>query len=185
VRILSDGFEVEERMTLEGEVYVHGQLAERLWALNDVIVEKLAPGRLIKLAVAIDGVPFTSFAADGLVVATPTGSTAYSFSAHGPIVAPGLDCVVLTPVSAHMLFDRSIVVGPRDVISITVLPDPDAVSLSLDGRKGIELITGAEVRVHGGSKRVRLAKVSGEPFWSLVRTKFGLRSSTEASGADL
>jgi NAD+ kinase len=178
--ILEHGFDTEERMTLEGEVCTDGRVSERLWALNDVIVEKLSPGRLINLGVTIGGAPFTSFGADGLIVATPTGSTAYSFSAHGPVVSPTLDCVLLTPVSAHMLFDRSIVVGPREEICITVLPDPDAVSLSLDGRKGMELVTGAEVRVRGGSTRVRLAKLGAKPFWTLVRTKFGLKGAGEA-----
>lgn len=173
-RICSEGFEVEERMTLEGEVLVAGRAAERLWALNDVIVVKLSPGRLIKLAVSIDGEPFTVFACDGLIVATPTGSTAYSFSAHGPVVSPRLDCLVLTPVSPHRLFDRAIVVGPAETIAITVLPDPDAAALSADGRKGIELAAGTEVRIRAGPRRLRLAKVEPAPFWRLVREKFGL-----------
>ncbi|MCA1832041.1 MAG: NAD(+)/NADH kinase [Actinomycetota bacterium] len=178
-KILADGFEVEERMTLEGEVFTAGEVIERLWALNDIIVEKLSPGRMIKLGVAINSVPFTSFGADGLIVATPTGSTAYSFSAHGPVISPSLDCMVLTPVSAHMLFDRSIVVRPDETIEITVLPDPDAVSLILDGRKGIELAAGAMVRIRAGKTRVRLARVSEPPFWTLVRTKFGLKGSDD------
>jgi NAD+ kinase len=174
-KILAEGFEVEERMTLEGEVVSGDQIVEELWALNDVIVEKLSPGRLIKLAVAIDGEPFTSFGCDGLIVATPTGSTAYSFSAHGPVVAPNLDCLVLTPVSAHGLFDRSIVVGPHDTIAISIVPNPDAVSLVIDGRKSLELTPEMEVRVRAGKTRARLARVDATPFWSIVRTKFGMR----------
>lgn len=174
-RLLTDGFGIEERMTVEGEVLVNGEVTERLWALNDVIVEKQAPGRLIKLAVAIDGLPVSSFAADGVIVATPTGSTAYSFSAHGPVVSPALDCMVVTPVSAHMLFDRSLIVSPGETVSISVLPDPDAVSLSLDGHRGMELIAGAEVRIRRGSTRARFVRITDTPFWSLVRSKFGLR----------
>jgi NAD+ kinase len=158
---------------------MHGDVAERLWALNDVIVEKLSPGRLIKLSIAVDASPFTSLAADGLIVSTPTGSTAYSFSAHGPVVSPALDCLIATPVSAHMLFDRSIVVAPHETLTITVLPECDAVSLSLDGRKGIELATGAVVHLRAGAQRVRLVRIAATPFWTIVRTKFGLRMTTE------
>jgi len=172
--ICSEGFAIEERMTLEGDVVVGAETVERFTAVNDIIVSKVTPGRLIKLEVSLGGEAFTTFAADGLVVATPTGSTAYSFSAHGPIVSPTLDCLVLTPVSPHMLFDRAIVVGPQDEVVITVLPDPDAVSLSADGRKESELQVGARVSVRAGAKRLKLAKVAGAPFWRLVREKFRL-----------
>ena len=173
-RICRDGFAVESRLTLEGDVVVGSESLQRFMAVNDIIISKVTPGRLIKLEVSLGGEPFTIFAADGLVVATPTGSTAYSFSAHGPIVSPDLDCLLLTPVSPHMLFDRAIVVGPHDEIVITVLPDPDAVSLSADGRKESELPVGARVTVRAGAKRLKLAKVAGAPFWRLVREKFRL-----------
>jgi len=173
-RICEHGFEVESRMSLEGEVVLAGEIVERFAAVNDVIVSKVTAGRLIKLDVAIDGEPFTTFAADALIVATPTGSTAYSFSAHGPVVSPRMDCLILTPVSPHMLFDRAIVVGRDEEIVITVLPDPDAVSLSTDGRKESELPVGAQVRVRAGSRHLKLAKVESAPFWRLVREKFRL-----------
>jgi len=173
-RICEHGFEIESRMTLEGEVVIGGEIADRFTAVNDIIVSKTAPGRLITLDVSIGGERFTEFAADGLIVATPTGSTAYSFSAHGPVVSPKLECLILTPVSPHMLFDRAIVVGPAEEIVITVLPDPDVVSLSADGRKEIELSVGAQVRVRASSQRLKLAKVEGAPFWRLVREKFRL-----------
>ncbi len=173
-RICADGFEIEERMTLVGEVVVAGTATERFVALNEIIVSKVTAGRLVKLAASIGGEPFTTFAADGLIVATPTGSTAYSFSAHGPVVSPRLDCLILTPVSPHMLFDRALVVSPSEQVVITVLPDPDIVSLSIDGRKEVELGAGAEVRARAGDRRLKLAKVEGAPFWRLVRSKFRL-----------
>jgi len=173
-RICEHGFEIESRMTLEGEVVLGGETVERFSAVNDVIVSKVTAGRLIKLDVAIDGEPFTTFAADALIVATPTGSTAYSFSAHGPVVSPRLDCLILTPVSPHMLFDRAIVVGRDEEILITVMPDLDAVSLSTDGRKESELPVGAQVYVRAASRHLKLAKVEGAPFWRLVREKFRL-----------
>ena len=173
-RITNEGFDVEERMTLEGEVEQRGEVVERFIAINDIIASKTIPGRLIKLGLAIGGEMFTTVAADGLIVATPTGSTAYSFSAHGPIVSPQLDCLVVTPVAPHTLFDRSMVVSRNEAVTITVLPDPDAVSLSIDGRKAVELTTGALVRVRAAERRLRLAKVDSSPFWQLVREKFRL-----------
>jgi NAD+ kinase len=173
-RICADGFDVEERMTLAGEVLVPGGQVERFVAVNDVIVSKVAAGRLVKLHVAIGGEPFATYAADGLIVATPTGSTAYSFSAHGPIVSPRLRCLLVTPVSPHSLFDRALVVPPAEEVRVRVLPDPDAVSLSVDGRKEIQLAAGTEVRVRAGERTLRLAKVGGLPFWRLVREKLHL-----------
>ncbi|MGH2785888.1 MAG: NAD(+)/NADH kinase [Actinomycetota bacterium] len=172
-RVINDGFEVEERMTIEGEVE-HGDVIDRFVAINDVIASKTAPGRLIKLGLAIGDELFTTVAADGLIVATPTGSTAYSFSAHGPIVSPHMDCIVVTPVAPHTLFDRSMVVPPHESVTISVLPDPDAVSLSVDGLKAVELKTGAVIRVRASQRRLRLAKVESVPFWRLVREKFRL-----------
>ncbi len=173
-RIINEGFDVEERMTLEGEVEQGGEVVERFIAINDIIASKTIPGRLIKLGLAIGDEMFTTVAADGLIVATPTGSTAYSFSAHGPIVSPKLDCLIVTPVAPHTLFDRSMVVSRNEAVTITVLPDPDAVSLSVDGRKAVELTTGALVRVRAAGRRLRLAKVDSSPFWQLVREKFRL-----------
>lgn len=173
-RICNDGFEVEERMALEGEVEQNGEHGDRFIAINEIMVSKVVPGRLIKLGLAVGGEAFTTVAADGLIVATPTGSTAYSFSAHGPIVSPLLDALIITPVAPHTLFDRAMVVAPDESVTITVLPDPDAVSLSVDGRKAVELATGAIVRARASERRLRLAKVEGAPFWRLVREKFRL-----------
>jgi NAD+ kinase len=173
-RICDQGFQIETRMTLEGEVVIGSDVADRFTAVNDIILSKVAPGRLITLAVAIAGEHFTTFSADALIVATPTGSTAYSFLAHGPIVSPKLDCLILTPVSPHMLFDRAIVVSRSEEIVITVLPDPDVVALSPDGRKETELPAGSQVRVRAATQDLKLAKVEGAPFWRLVREKFRL-----------
>jgi NAD+ kinase len=171
--LASGEFTVDERMVIEGELFVGGT-EEPVWAMNDAIIQKASVGRAIKLQVAIDGERFTSLAADGIIVATPTGSTAYSFSAGGPVVSPRLDCLVVTPVAPHALFERSLVLAPEETVTVTVLPDPDQASLSLDGRAPIDLASGAEVRLHAGERRVKLARVGGRTFWGLVRDKFGL-----------
>lgn len=168
------GVRVSERMTLDAEIAGAGGKPQRLWALNDVSVVKLEPGRLISLALSIGGEPLTTLAADGVVVATPTGSTAYSFSAGGPIVAPDVEGLVVTPISPHLVFDRSVVAAPGDEIAVRVMGDPDAVAVSADGRPWLKAAPGSTVLVRRSPVRVRMADVDGTPFWRLVRTKFKL-----------
>lgn len=168
-RIASDGFEIEERTVIEGTVAGTG---ERLWALNDVVVAKAAVSRGIELALAVGGEPLATIAADALIVATPTGSTAYSFSAHGPIVAPGVDCLVVTPVSPHGLFDRAVVLPADETARVEVLGDRPGM-VSLDGHREIPLPPGDAVELSRAERRLMLAKVAPLPFWRLVREKFG------------
>jgi len=172
-RLLDDGFQIEERVLLEGEI-VEGDKTQTIRALNDVIVAKVSTGRAVRLAISIAGVPFVSWAADGVIVATATGSTAYSFSAGGPIVSPRLECIVVTPVSPHGLFHRSVVVPPDEEVELHVLPDADEAGLSSDGLPTIPLASNARVRIRTGKERIRLAKLEPAPFWSLVREKFHL-----------
>jgi NAD+ kinase len=142
-------------------------------ALNDVIVEKVAVGRSIRLSIAIGGEPFVGWAADGVIVATSTGSTAYSFSAGGPVVSPRLDCMIVTPVAPHGLFNRSVVVPPDEEVLVRVGSDQQA-ALSPDGGAAIPVEPGTEVRVRPSESRIRLAKVEPAPFWRLVRAKLPL-----------
>jgi NAD+ kinase len=172
-RLLDDGFSVEERMVLEAGVD-HGDRVDTLRALNDIIVAKVATGRAIRLAVSIGGEPLVSWAADGIIVATATGSTAYSFSAGGPVVSPHIDCIVVTPVSPHGLFDRSVIVPPDEEVVIDLMGELDPASLSADGLPAMKLAPGAQVRLRAGKDRIRLAKLEPRPFWRLVREKFHL-----------
>ena len=170
---LSGEARVEERTALiaepQGNVW-----GEPQWALNEVIVEKRARHRLIKLAVAVDGEAVTTISADGVIVATPTGSTAYSFSARGPIVSPNLACLIVTPVAAHMVFDRSIVLGPEESVTLTVVGEEPGV-LSADGRESLELPVGSAVRIAAARDPALLVRPeSGRGFFTLVRDKFGL-----------
>jgi NAD+ kinase len=148
--------------------------AEPQWALNEVIVEKRARHRLITLAVRIGGEYVTTFSADGVIVATPTGSTAYSFSARGPIVSPKVPCLLVTPVSPHMVFDRSIVVSLEEEVTLEVLGDEPG-TLSADGRPGLELPIGSEVRIEPADRPARLIRRADSPsFFALLREKFSL-----------
>jgi len=176
-RALEGRVHIEERMAILAEADPDGPaewLPEPQWALNEVIVEKHSRHRLVTLAGWVDGDKVTTFSADGVIVATPTGSTAYSFSARGPIVFPRLDCVVLTPVSPHMVFDRSIVLAPDQRVVLEVLGEEPAI-LSADGRPGILMPPGARVGIGRAARPARLVRRDGGvPFFSLLREKFGL-----------
>lgn len=141
--------------------------------LNEVVIEKQALGRTIRLGVGIDGGYFTSYVADGLIVATPTGSTAYSLSARGPIVAPSHRALVMTPVSPHTLFDRSLVLGPTSVVEVTVLGDRDA-AVSIDGQEQGTLAVGASISITAAPDPARFATFGGRNFHQILKAKFGL-----------
>ena len=128
---------VEERLAVMAES-ADGTSFPPQWAMNEIMVEKWTRHRLVRLAVHVDDEYVTTFSADGVIVATPTGSTAYSFSARGPIVSPSVACLVLTPIAAHMVFDRSFVLGAEQVVVLEVVGDEPGI-VSADGREGIEL----------------------------------------------
>jgi NAD+ kinase len=172
-RLLDNGFSIEERLALDVEIHHEGRV-ERLRVLNDIIVAKVTTGRAIRLAVSIGGEPLVAWAADGIIVATATGSTAYSFSAGGPVVSPQIDCMVVTPVSPHGLFARSVIVPSDEEVVLDLMGELDAASLSADGFPAITISPGAQIRLHASKDSIRLAKVEPRPFWRLVREKFHL-----------
>ena len=140
--------------------------------LNEVIVEKSARHRLIRLAVFVDDAYVTTFSADGVISATPTGSTAYSFSAGGPIVSPSVPCIVVTPIAAHMVFDRSLVLAPDQRVRLEVLEEP----VALGGRPAQpELPVGSTVQIERAPTPARFVRREDAPsFHDLVRDKFDL-----------
>ena len=161
---------IEERMlvaasTASGELLPPG--------LNEVVIEKQALGRTVRLGVTIDGDYFTSYVADGLILATPTGSTAYSLSARGPIVAPSHRALVMTPVSPHTLFDRSLVLGPESIVAIQVLGDRDA-AISIDGQEYGRLAVGDTIAITAAAKPARFVTFGGRTFHQILKAKFGL-----------
>lgn len=163
----------EDRMLLDVEVLDHAGTRSSMLALNEVVLEKRDAGHTVHLSVGIDEVSFTTYAADGLIVATPTGSTAYSLSARGPIVSPRLRALLVTPVSPHMLFDRSLVLAPSESVTVSVL-DFRAVSVSVDGRAVHTLAPGGVVNVRASDKVARFVRFSGRRFHEVLKSKFGL-----------
>lgn len=170
---LTGGAAIEERLAATAESAGGSEFASQ-WGLNEIMVEKRARHRLVRLGVEVDGVYVTTFSADGVVVATPTGSTAYSFSARGPIVSPDVPCLVLTPVAAHMVFDRSFVLGSEQQVVLEVVGDEPGL-LSADGRASVELPVGSRALIRAAARPARLVRRPGAPaFLSRVREKFEL-----------
>ena len=168
------GWHLEERMMLD--IAAHDADGESLgeWcALNEAVVEKRASGHTVHLLVWIDGEPFTSYAADGLIVSTPTGSTAYSLSARGPVVSPKHRALLVTPVAPHMLFDRSLVLDPSERVEIEVIGDREA-SIAVDGRPVCELSQGAIVRCSPSAATARFIRFRGRHYHQVLKAKFGL-----------
>jgi NAD+ kinase len=170
-RFLSGAYAIESRMLLA--VQVEGASEGSYIALNEAVIEKTPSGHTVRLAVSVNGEFFTTYAADGLIVATPTGSTAYSFSARGPIVAPDHRCLVLTPVSPHMLFDRSLVLDADEDVRLVVIDERRAV-LTLDGRALGTLETGDAVTCAAGPEPARIVSFGGRNFHQILKTKFRL-----------
>ena len=169
---------VEERMMLAVTVARSGAAAgdppdPALWALNEVAVEKPSPGRTVHVAVVIGGRPFQRYVADGIIVATPTGSTAYSFSAHGPIVSPKQRALIITPVSAHSSFDRSLVLHPSDPVRLEV-EDRSAI-LTVDGRDLGKLGAGDTVECSEAPAPACFLRFAPRDFFTILSAKFGLR----------
>lgn len=172
-RALSGESQISERMVLSVVVDSDGAAAGKWLALNEAVLEKCSSGHLVRLAVSINGKFFTTYAADGVIVATPTGSTAYNFSAQGPIVSPSHRCLILTPVSPHMLFHRSLVLGPEEELEFEVTSQLP-VGLVLDGREVGRLSPGDSVTTTQGPRAARIMTLHPRDFHQVLKAKFGL-----------
>ena len=169
-RFFAGGHEIEQRMTLQAEV---GPGGPPYAALNEVVLEKTVSGHTIRLAAHIGDRPFITYAADGIIVATPTGSTAYNMSARGPIVSPQHRAILITPASPHMLFDRSLVLDAAESVRLEVIGER-AANLVVDGRSMGTLEPGMSVRCQAGPADARLVTFGGRDFFHILKTKFGL-----------
>mgnify|MGYP003344625013 CR=1 FL=1 len=172
-RLVRGEFGVSARSMVECTVTSSGPAAGTWHGLNEVVLEKLGAGRMVRLEVAIDDRPFTTYSADGVIVATPTGSTAYSFSARGPIVSPTARMLALTPVAPHMLFDRSLVLGADETIAFTVI-DGRSVALNVDGTMRGELAAGDRVECRVATDPVNIVAAADTAFHQILKAKFSL-----------
>jgi NAD+ kinase len=174
-RVVTKDYLVKERLTLDVSVKLDGKEVYRTWALNEATVEKSARERMLEVVVEVDGRPLSSFGCDGIVVSTPTGSTAYAFSGGGPVVWPSVDALLMVPLSAHALFARPLVISPNSLVAVEVLQrSAGAGVLWCDGRRSTELPVGARVEVRKSDKPVRLARLSQGPFTDRLVRKFSL-----------
>ncbi len=173
-RVVTQAYEVEERMTLDVLVREDGNVVHTDWALNEASVEKAARERMLEVVTEVDGRPVSGFGGDGVVCATPTGSTAYAFSAGGPVVWPEVEALLMVPISAHALFARPLVASPRSVLAVEVQPKTPHGVLWCDGRRTVPLPAGARVEVRRGAVPVRLARLHHASFTDRLVAKFAL-----------
>jgi NAD+ kinase len=172
--VVARAYTVQERLTIDVTAELDGEVIAESWALNEVTVEKSAPERMLELMVAVDDRPLSRYGCDGVICATPTGSTAYAFSAGGPVVWPEVDAVLVVPISAHALFSRPLVTAPDCKISISVDPYTSRAVLCCDGRRVYEVPPGARITVRRGVTPVRVAQLRPRPFTDRLAAKFEL-----------
>jgi NAD+ kinase len=173
-RFLDGRYKVEERMTLSVTARrPDGSVSDDRCALNEATVEKTVPGHTVRIAASIDGHPFVTYAADGLLTSTPTGSTAYNLSARGPLLSPRLRALILTPVSPHMLFDRPLVLDADQLVHLEILGPRPAV-LVVDGLTVATLEPGSTVDYREGERPARLVTFGARDFHAILRAKFHL-----------
>lgn len=175
-RIAAGDYDVEERAVVDVRVDIPGQAEPFLgWALNEATVEKADRARMLEVGINVDGRALSSFGCDGVVLSTATGSTAHAFSAGGPVVWPDVDAMLLVPLSAHALFARPLVVGPRSTLAVEILPrSRERGVLIMDGRRRLDLPQGSRITVSRSAEPVRLARMSHAPFTDRLVRKFAL-----------
>lgn len=167
---------VEERLALDVTVWHEGEAIYNAWALNEATIEKTSKARMIDVVLGVDARPVSSFGCDGVILATPTGSTAYAFSAGGPIVWPEVEALLLIPISAHALFTEPLVVNPDSRLGVEISPrNPDfSAVLWCDGRRALELPAGARIEVKRSKSPIKLARLHTGPFTDRLVAKFRL-----------
>ncbi|MGQ0838507.1 NAD kinase [Actinokineospora sp.] len=172
--VVKQGYRVEERMTVDVTATLDGVVIADTWALNEASLEKSSRERILDVLIEVDGRPVSSFGCDGVLCATPTGSTAYAYSAGGPIVWPDVHAMLVVPSNAHAMFSRPMVVSPHSVVSVEVDPDGHPAVLCCDGRRTFDVPPGSRVEIVGGSLPIRLVRLRDEPFTDRLVDKFDL-----------
>ncbi len=174
-RAVARDYTVEERMTIDVVVRTPDGDEQRDWAINEVAVEKSTRARMVELTLGVDGREVATLGCDGLVLATPTGSTAYAFSGGGPVVWPDVEALLAVPIAAHALFTRPMVVGPSSVLDVEVLTyDQSGGVVWCDGRRTLSAPPGTRIQVRRGAQPVRLARLFPAPFSGRLVAKFNL-----------
>jgi NAD+ kinase len=172
--VVARTYTVDERLTIDVTAECDGQVIANSWALNEVSVEKGAREKMLEVLVDVDGRSLSRYGCDGVVCATPTGSTAYAFSAGGPVVWPEVEALLLVPISAHALFSRALVTAPTSTITINVDPYTTFALLSCDGRRVIDIPPGSTVTVRRGALPVRVVRLRQQSFTDRLVAKFDL-----------
>jgi NAD+ kinase len=172
--VVARAYTVDERLTLDVTVARDGEVTAQSWALNEVTVEKGPREKVLEVLVNIDGRPLSRYGCDGIVCATPTGSTAYAFSAGGPVVWPEVEALLVVPISAHALFSRPLVTGPTSTIEVVVEPYTVPAVLSCDGRRVFDVAPGSRVTVSRGGLPVRVVRLHPRTFTDRLVAKFAL-----------
>lgn len=173
-RVIDRSYHVEERMTLDVAATVQGEVIAHTWALNEASVEKSSRERVLDVVVEVDARPVSAYGCDGVLCATPSGSTAYAFSAGGPVVWPDLDALLVVPSNAHALFARPFVVSPTSVVAFEIDPHGHPAVLCCDGRRLVELPAGTRVEVAHSSTPVKLVRLKQDLFSDRLVNKFAL-----------
>ncbi len=172
-RVLAGQYEIDRRMALTAVLERGGRVLQRYRALNDVVVSNGALARIVRFTVSVDGLPFTSYRADGLIVATPTGSTAYSLSVGGPIIEPTAEVLLVSPISPHTLSNRPVVLRPQAVVRIAIAAEQQDVVLTVDGQEGTPLHGGDVLVVRRASTSVSLVRSPDRTHYDVLRSKLG------------
>jgi NAD+ kinase len=170
-QVLAGRFSCSERVMLDVELHRDGDVIERQSVVNESVINKGALARMIDLQLTIDGDFVCRYRADGLIVATPTGSTAYSLSAGGPIVHPGVESWIITPICPHTLSDRPVVVRDSSLVEVHLAGDTESVFLTLDGQTGIPMQAADVVRMRRAAERLRLIQPAQKSYFEILRNK--------------
>nr|WP_045822932.1 NAD kinase [Williamsia herbipolensis] len=174
-QLIRGDYRVEQRMTLDVSVIVDGDdVIARTWALNEASIQNPGNQGVLEVVTEVDGRPVASYGADGILVSTPTGSTAYAFSAGGPVMWPDLEAILVVPSNAHALFTRPLVTSPNSVIAIEVERSRQHAIVSCDGRRTIDVPPGARIEVVRGARPLQWVRIDSDPFADRLVTKFDL-----------
>jgi NAD+ kinase len=171
--VLAGDYALDRRLTLRGELERAGRVVQRFRALNDVAISNGARARIVEFSVSVDGLPLTTYRADGMIVATPTGSTAYSLSVGGPIVEPTVQVLLLSPISPHTLSNRPMVLRPDAVVRIAIARREQDALLTVDGQEGTTLAGGDIIEVRQGRSPVSLVRAPNRTYYDVLRSKLG------------